>query len=245
MKVINVGDATYTENPLVEGLKLGLDARNASSNEKNAESNRMNAETDASYKKEDISVRKNALAAELAKAQKEEDAKNWDNGYKLLTDASKRADSFANEPMKQMWETSEGYKELTKVIKKYMGPEFITAEGKINYLGQQTMVEDQLKRTEAQLTQRIQAVGYEGLTEQERNLADYFKGGDKSALAQTITAIQNDPNYRDAIEDGDFQKAQEIVNKHKGMLMSESRFGGKPQQESTQNQNDPLGILTK
>ena len=248
MNVVNLGEATYRKSPLsglsealTEGVNAGTNIKNARTAAKNAETNRLQAETDAVYKPQDIAARKSALALELAKMNRTEEQNNFDNGYKLLTDVSNKADTFANDTMKEMWETSEQYKELSKVIKKYMGPEFVSADGKINYIGKQTRVEDQLKRIEGQLGQRIQAVGLEGLTQQEKDLVKYFKNPGTEALSKVYTAILEDPEFLDAQDSGDTARMASIVNKYKNEIFQDQGLGGGGQGAPAIDPSDPLG----
>lgn len=228
MEFINAPEATYRKSKVSEALDAFKTVSDASVNQQNATSNRMDAES-----------RKSMLELELAKMNQTKMNEDFNNGYKLLTDISNRADTFADDTSKAMWEQSDGYHELTKIIKKTLGPEFVNADGKINYIGKQTRVEDQLKRIEGQLGERIKQVGLEGLTQQEKDLVKYFKNPGTEAIAKVYTAILEDPEFQVAQSSGDANKMAQIVQNYRKQIFPDEGLRGAP--TSTVDATDPLG----
>jgi len=216
--------------------------RNARANEQNANTQALEQQSLAASRPQELEAKRASLSLELAKMTQAQEKEHWDNGYKLLTDMSIKAGSL-DPSMKKIWEQSDGYKEITKVVKKYLGPEFVNSDGTVNYIGKQTIAEDQLKQIEGQLTQRIQAVGLEGLTQQEKDLVKYFKNPGTEAIAKVYSAIQEDERFLTAQEAGDTAGMARIVQEYKSQIFRDDGLGGTPAPQV--DPNDPLGWRKK
>lgn len=239
MNVVNLGEASYGKSGVAQALESYKNIKEVQIAKQNADTNEREQRSLEQYRPQELAQRKNQYALELAKMTQQEQEQNFQNGYKLLTDMSNKADTFPDETQKQMWETSEGYKELTKVVKKYLGPEFVSADGKVNYIGKQTRVEDQLKRVEGQLAQRISAVGFAGLTPQEKDMVKYFKNPGTEAIAKVYAAIEDDPEFQDAQAAGNTAKMAEVVQRYKRDIFPDEQYRGA---SPAPDPNDPMGL---
>ena len=243
MNIVNVGPGTYEENELSAALKRGSERRyNQGVLAANQQSNVLRSQELAQKGKHDaasLRMERSKYQMELAKANKAQENTDWDNGYKLLTDVSAKAISM-DDTMRQMWEKTPDYKELTKVLKKRLGPEFVNETGVINYLGKTDMIKDKLESLKFMYADKKQ----KGIatTPGEDAMAKLIFNVGPEAAAKKIQAIMDDPRFQDAQEIGDTQTMSRIAQQYMNQVFPDEGMSAALAPTEASNSNDPLGL---
>ena len=243
MNIVNLGQANYEENELSEALKRKGDRDYQSGTlDVQRQQNTLRAKELVQKTKQDaasLRMERSKYQVELAKANQAHSNTDWDNGYKLLTDVSSKAISM-DDTTRQMWEKTPDYKELTKVLKKRLGPEFVNESGVINYLGKTDIIKDKLESLKFSYADK-KAKGIQTTAGEDAMAKLIFNIGPE-ATAKKIQAVMDDPRFQDAQDKGDAQAMSVIAQQYMNQVFPEEGIGASLASENSSNGNDPLGL---
>lgn len=247
--VINLGTVGQDPSPLsglsdaiAEGMRIGetrkANAEVARSNRVQEELARSRQEIDTQntqIRAQEAQLREQELQATLAKNEFDKTQKNRDNTMKSVEQLSLYlADKTPQE--KAMFKTTDQYKELSKLVKKY-APEMYNSETKeITMVPPKDIYTDQLNKIKAQNAQILASGGQ--LTEGQRQAQDLLDKVEPSILGIVLEASSSDPYWADP------SKRQQILSRNlQAITQSRQQLRGQSANPYSSAMTDPLGIM--